>query len=58
RAAKALSLASLLALTTASPLLADDNHKVHRVDGHAPIGAMGDHLHKKGEFMFSYRFMS
>lgn len=58
RAAKALSLASLLALTTASPLLADDNHKVHRADGHAPIGVMGDHLHKKGEFMFSYRFMS
>ncbi|WP_133470050.1 transporter [Paraglaciecola marina] len=24
---------------------------------HAPIGVMGDHLHKKGEFMFSYRFM-
>ncbi len=24
---------------------------------HAPIGVMGDHLHKKGEVMFSYRFM-
>lgn len=24
---------------------------------HAPIGVMGDHMHKKGEYMFSYRFM-
>lgn len=24
---------------------------------HAPIGVMGDHLHKKGELMFSYRYM-
>jgi len=23
---------------------------------HAPIGVMGDHMHKKGEYMFSYRF--
>lgn len=28
-----------------------------RPDGHAPIGIMGDHYHKKGEFMFSYRYM-
>ena len=26
-------------------------------DSHAPIGVMGDHFHKKGELMFSYRFM-
>lgn len=26
-------------------------------DGHAPIGVMGDHRHKTGEWMFSYRFM-
>ena len=25
--------------------------------GHAPIGVMGDHMHEKGEFMLSYRFM-
>ena len=25
---------------------------------HAPIGVMGDHLHSKGEWMLSYRFMS
>lgn len=24
---------------------------------HAPIGVMGDHTHKQGEFMLSYRFM-
>ncbi|MBT8099313.1 MAG: transporter [Gammaproteobacteria bacterium] len=28
-----------------------------RPDSHAPINVMGDHLHKKGEFMFSYRYM-
>lgn len=28
-----------------------------RVDGHAPIGVMGDHIHHAGEWMFSYRFM-
>ncbi len=28
-----------------------------RPDGHAPISVMGDHYHKKGEVMFSYRFM-
>lgn len=27
-------------------------------DGHAPISIMGDHTHKKGEFMFSYRYMN
>lgn len=29
-----------------------------RPDGHAPIGIMGDHYHKAGEWMFSYRFMT
>ncbi|MEM6624576.1 MAG: transporter, partial [Pseudomonadota bacterium] len=29
-----------------------------RADGHAPIGVMGDHLHRQDEFMFSYRFMN
>ena len=29
-----------------------------RPDSHAPIGVMGDHLHKKGEFMLSYRYMN
>ena len=34
--------------TQASELSADD---------HAPIGVMGDHMHKKGQFMMSYRYM-
>ncbi len=29
-----------------------------RPDAHAPISIMGEHTHKQGEFMFSYRFMS
>ena len=28
-----------------------------RADSHAPIGVMGDHMHAKGEWMVSYRFM-
>jgi hypothetical protein len=28
-----------------------------RADGHAPIGVMGDHPHKKGHWMLSYRYM-
>lgn len=35
----------------------NDPFVVSRVDGHAPIGVMGDHVHHEGEFMFSYRFM-
>ena len=26
-------------------------------DSHAPIGVMGEHMHNKGEWMFSYRYM-
>lgn len=29
-----------------------------RPDGHAPISLMGDHFHKKGALMFSYRYMA
>ena len=28
-----------------------------RADSHGPIGVMGDHTHKQGEWMLSYRFM-
>lgn len=60
-------LASLLLTFTASTTFADPHqpHEGHH-DGatssyhahkHAPIGVMGDHTHKQGEFMFSYRFM-
>ena len=30
----------------------------HKASQHAPIGVMGDHTHKKGEFMLSYRHMT
>src|SRR5690606_3629970 len=29
-----------------------------RPDGHAPISVMADHVHHKGEWMVSYRFMT
>lgn len=34
-----------------------DMLKQSRADSHAPIGVMGDHGHKIGEMMLSYRFM-
>ena len=30
--------------------------EIQLADSHGPISIMGDHMHKKGEFMFSYRF--
>ena len=32
-------------------------HVVSRPDSHAPISIMGDHTHKEGEWMASYRYM-
>ncbi|MBE9476332.1 MAG: hypothetical protein IME92_04245, partial [Proteobacteria bacterium] len=29
----------------------------HHAGGRAPVGLMGKHMHKKGEWMLSYRFM-
>ena len=59
-----------LAMTPLAPALADDaplpgagfsvsggHGGPIRADGHAPIGVMGDHVHKKGEWMLSYRYM-
>ena len=37
-----------------STVLALDNHQ--RPDYHAPIGVMRDHVHDKGDIMFSYRY--
>lgn len=68
-AARATSLACLCALTAAlvsapSGMARAHDGEVHdtapapiRADGHAPIGVMGDHMHKKGEVMVSYRYM-
>lgn len=34
------------------------HHNHNRPDAHAPIGVMGDHLHPKGGFMVSLRYMN
>lgn len=34
------------------------HHNHNRPDAHAPIGVMGDHLHAKGGFMVSLRYMN
>ena len=41
-------------------LFAHDEQLMHggRPDSHAPIGVMADHMHKKGEYMVSYRYMN
>jgi hypothetical protein len=41
------------------PAAADDLHGLAPVHAnrHAPIGVMGDHMHHKGEWMLSYRYM-
>ena len=56
--------AGLLPLASLS-VAGEDHHQHHSVESHshshshtpAPIGVMGDHLHRKGEWMFSYRYM-
>lgn len=50
---KQILMAVLLAIFSISSLA-----NASRADGHAPIGVMGDHIHKKGEWMFSYRAMN
>jgi len=37
--------------------LNNEGLKPVRADSHAPIGVMGEHMHKRGEWMLSYRFM-
>lgn len=71
RVAKAMTLVGLIGISQTTIAHGDDmmhgddsaagaghhNHHMPQAAGHAPIGVMGDHMHKKGEFMFSYRFM-
>ena len=53
-----ISVAALACCTsTFAPVFAHDAHTEPRAYDHAPIGVMGDHLHKKGEFMLSARYM-
>ncbi len=57
-------LVSAIALLSSSVVLADEMVLAGNVEkgpdplGHAPIGVMGDHMHKKGEWMVSYRYMT
>lgn len=48
-----MGLYSVFMLAAVSPALAD---KVSLPDDHAPIGVMGEHNHKQGEWMTSYRY--
>ena len=50
--------ALLAASLFAAQALADaPGSSLNNAANHAPIGVMGDHLHDRGEFMLSYRFM-
>ncbi len=53
-----ISAAALAAfLTTVAASVAADQSEGPRPDSHAPIAVMGDHMHSKGEWMLSYRYM-
>jgi len=46
-------------LTISGPAVGDggsSHHSMPRPDGHAPLGVMGDHTHKAGEWMAAYRY--
>lgn len=55
------SAPGLLVAALVAPIsIAADNahdHSAVRSDDHAPIGVMADHIHEKGEWMLSYRYM-
>ena len=54
-----VALAAAFTLTSYVVFANDGHdHNVTLPETHAPIGVMGDHLHKTGEFMFSYRLMT
>lgn len=54
---KLLSVLGAILLCSNVALAQENQWTSARPDGHAPISVMGDHSHKKGELMFSYRFM-
>lgn len=51
-----MATVALFALETQNDI--KEKWSAGRPDGHAPISVMGDHMHGKGEWMFSYRHMS
>ncbi|KQC30903.1 alpha-amylase [Flagellimonas eckloniae] len=46
-----------IAITAQDDTIDEPKWSAGRPDGHAPISVMGDHMHGKGEWMFSYRYM-
>jgi len=61
---KTLSFSITLAAVSASyatpafPCCPTDEHSISRPDAHAPISVMGDHTHREGGWMLSYRYMN
>lgn len=53
-----IKIAVITAALVSLPALAHDVKHNAGPDGHAPIGVMGDHTHKAGEWMTSYRYMT
>lgn len=51
-------IATFATLATQAQTLDHSGHHHVRPDSHAPIGVMGDHAHKAGEWMLSYRYMN
>ena len=49
-----MNLIALIVISVFSTILRSE--ELHLSDSHGPISIMGDHFHKKGEMMFSYRF--
>ncbi|WP_369049266.1 transporter [Tenacibaculum sp. UWU-22] len=54
---KSILLITGVLLLSVNTLIAQHQIKTARPDAHAPISVMGDHNHKKGGLMFSYRNM-
>ena len=54
----ALAIVSASYATPAFPCCPADEHSIGRPDAHAPISVMGDHTHRKGGWMLSYRYMN
>lgn len=51
-------LCLFLFMSTSAVSAHEDGWHANRPDGHAPIGVMGDHTHRDGEWMTSYRYMT
>lgn len=52
-----LPIMGIILLCSNIALAQENQWSSARPDGHAPISVIGDHYHKKGEFMFSYKYM-